>query len=141
MSFQKTQPRKTAQQQGQCSFYRGYVTAVDEQLGRARVMIDDLGMETFWLSLPQSRVKEDQSVDWVDVGDFVGLISDEKLEDGMILGCCYSKKNPPPKQTVDVWYRRFSDGTEISYNRATSTLEIDGPLQITIKATRIDWNP
>lgn len=137
----KQQDSKKKDSQGQSSLYFGYVSAVDEATGRARVKVEDLGIETFWLAILQSRVAEDQAADWIDVGDFVAVLGDEKLEQGVILGAIYSEKNPPPIDTKDKWHRKFKDGTVIEYDRSTSTLLIEGPTQITVKAERIDWNP
>lgn len=110
---------------GQTSLHFGYVTAVDEATGRARVKIEALGIETFWLAILQSRVKEDQAADWLDVDDFVAVLGDEKLEQGVILGALYSEKNPPPIDTKDKWYRRFSDGSVIEFDRTTGILKLE----------------
>lgn len=121
--------------QGQCNLYYGTVTAVDEQAGRARVRIDDLdGLETFWLNILQSRVKEDQEAYWLDVGDFVAVMSDEKGEQGVILGCLYTDANPPPITTKNKYYRRFSDGSFIEFDRSTGVLTLEVTDRINIVA-------
>ena len=121
--------------QGQCNLYFGYVTAVDEGTGRARVRVDDLdGIESYWLHILQGRVAEDQEAYWLDPGDFVALLSDEKLEAGVILGCLYSEKNPPPINTRDKYYRRFSDGGLVEYDRSTGVLTLEAINRINITA-------
>jgi len=121
--------------QGQCNLYFGYVTAVDEGTGRARVRVDDLdGIESYWLHILQGRVAEDQEAYWLDPGDFVALLSDEKLEAGVILGCLYSEKNPPPINTRDKYYRRFSDGGLVEYDRSTGVLTLEAIDRINITA-------
>lgn len=123
------------QDQGQCNLYFGYVTAVDEAMGRARVRVDDLdGVETYWLNILQGRVAQDQEAYWLDPGDFVALLSDEKLEAGVILGCLYSEKNPPPISTRDKYYRRFSDGSSVEFDRSTGILSLVATDRINITA-------
>ena len=111
---------------GATSLHYGYVSAVDEQAARCRVRVDDLdGVETFWLPIPQARVKDDQALDLLDIGDFVGLLLDEKGEQGIIIGAFYSAKNPPPIASTDKWFRRFGDGSELEFDRSTGVLRID----------------
>lgn len=135
---------------GATSLHYGYVSAVDETTGRARVRLEDMdNFETYWLPIPQRRVQVDQAVDWLDVGDYVGLLLDESGEQGIILGAFYSSKNPPPVTSKDLYYRRFADGAVIEYDRSQSHLQITCPGTITIEAAgnmtlrgaRIDLNP
>ncbi|MGA1023706.1 MAG: phage baseplate assembly protein V [Aquiluna sp.] len=126
---------KGSQDQGQCNLYFGYVTAVDEATGRARVRVDDLdGVESYWLAILQGRVAADQHAYWLDEGDFVAILSDERLEAGVILGCLYSQANPPPITTRDKYHRSFSDGGLIEYDRSTGTLTLTATNQIVIDA-------
>ncbi|HEY9647568.1 MAG TPA: hypothetical protein V6C88_14425, partial [Chroococcidiopsis sp.] len=86
---------------GSLSLHYGTVSAVDEAIGAAKVLIEDLGIESYWLPIPVRRMAEDQHVDWLDVGDRVSLLLDEKGEQGAILGCYYDQSNPPPIATKD----------------------------------------
>lgn len=46
-------------------------------------------------------------------------------ENGFILGSFYNDKNPPPMNNQDVRVTRYSDGTEVKYNRKTHELEVN----------------
>lgn len=111
------------------------MTAVDEQTGRVRARVDDLdGMESYWLPVLQERVQDDQMVYWLDVDDFVAILADERLEWGVVLGCLYSEKNPPPITSKDRYYRRFSDGSFIDFDRTTGVLTLEATDRINITA-------
>lgn len=99
------------------------------------------GMETYWLKVLQPKTKDDRAYWMPDLGQFCAVMLDEKGEAGVILGGIYSESDPPPIANSDRYHIAFSDGTTLDYNRSSSTLEINGPAQVTIKAARIDWNP
>jgi phage baseplate assembly protein V len=111
---------------GKSSLHFGYVSEVDAATGRARVKLQDMqGMDTYWLAILQTRVKEDQYAVWVDPGDFVACMLDEKGEQGVILGCLYSQKNPPPITTLNKHHVTFQDGSLFEFDRSTGILTIN----------------
>lgn len=123
-------------------FTAGLVSQVDDAKGVARCRLPDLdNLETDWLSVLQRNTSQNQAYWMPDVDDQVMVLCDENLEEGCILGAVYSEVDTPPVSTRDKYHVKFSDGTTLEYDRASSTLTIDGPAQITIKGTRIDLNP
>lgn len=87
--------------------------------GFARVQLAD-GQDLVSAPLPtvQRRVLKDQEIKMPDVGEPVAvLFSGQGREMGVILGACYSPATPDPGQPQAFEYSRFSDGTEIFYDR------------------------
>ncbi|MGG6295306.1 phage baseplate assembly protein V [Leptolyngbya sp. AN02str] len=109
---------------GQSSLHFGEVTAVNEATGEAKVQLPDLGIESYWLKVLVRRSTADRHADWLDVGDRVAVLLDEKGEAGVILGSVYTESNPPPISTKDKWYRQFSDGSFIEFDRSAGRLKI-----------------
>lgn len=123
---QSNRGKPSGSSKGQSSLHFGYVSAVDPAMGRARVKLEDMqGMDTYWLAILQTRVKEDQYAVWVDVGDYVACMLDEKGEQGVILGCLYSQKNPPPMSSIDKHYAKFQNGNVFEFDRVTGVLKIN----------------
>lgn len=92
--------------------------------GFARVQLAD-GQNLVSAPLPtlQRRVLKDQEIKMPDVGEPVAvLFSGQGREMGVILGACYSPTAPDPGQPQAVEYSRFSDGTEIFYDREAHKL-------------------
>lgn len=134
--------KRNASSKGQTSLHFGTVKSVNEATVRAVVTLEDLGIDTYELSILQPRTSLDQAVDQLDVGDRVAVLLDEKGEQGVILGAIYTDSNPPPAiASRDIYFRRFQDGTEISYDRSTSKLDINCVGEVTVVGTRIDLNP
>lgn len=122
----------------------GEVTEVDEGSGTARVKLRDAdGMVSMPLRVRQSRTKNDQEQCLPDLGEQVGcLFSGQGLEEGLVLGAVYSTMHPSPARPPHVWYRKFSDGTEVEYDRESHQLTaiikgsaaIEADLDVTIKS-------
>lgn len=117
--------------------------------GFARVKFDDIdGLVTAWLPVLHPKTLKDKLVWTLDVGEHVGVILDEHMEDGCILGAIYSDPDPAPVDSKDKFHAKFSDGTTIDYDRASHKLKIDcvGDIEIVsgthiiLKAPRIDLN-
>lgn len=92
--------------------------------GFARVQLAD-GQNLVSAPLPtlQRRVLKDQEIKMPDVGEPVAvLFSGQGREMGVILGACYSPAAPDPGQPQAFEYSRFSDGTELFYDREAHKL-------------------
>lgn len=137
----ESKSRQQANSSGNVALHFGAVTQVDETKGRVKVQLPDLGIESWWLQILVRRSSSDKHVDWLDIGDTVAVLLDERGEAGVVLGAIYSDSNPPPIADIDTWYRLFEGGGSIKYERAIGTLTIEGMEQITIKGDRIDLNP
>jgi phage baseplate assembly protein V len=136
----KAKPQKTSA--GQSSLHFGRVSALKPETCEARVKLQDMdGLETYWLKVLQPKTKGDRAYWMPDLDQPCAVMLDEKGEAGVILGGVYSESDAPPISSPDRYHIAFSDGTTIDYDRSTSTLAIEGPVQVTIKADRIDWNP
>jgi phage baseplate assembly protein V len=102
----------------------GTVTEVDETAGTARVQIDDAeNIVSMPLRVLQQRTLKDQHQELPDLGEHVACVfAGQGFEQGIVLGAVYSDKDPSPGREAQVWYRRFEDGTEFQYDRASHRL-------------------
>jgi phage baseplate assembly protein V len=131
---------------------RGIVVAVDEKTARVRVQMPDLdGIVSNWLAVLHHKTNQDKAYWMPDIGEYVIVAFDEEGEhsDGYVLGAIYNEADKPPVASKDKYFIRFSDGTEIEYDRKQHSLRISVKGNITIEATgnvvikgsRIDLNP
>lgn len=124
----------------------GTVTESDPETGAARVQLEDgNGMVSYPLRVLQERTLKDKRQTMPDIGEPVAaLFSGQGMEQGVVLGACYSSQTPPPAQPAAHDYMRYEDGTEIWYDRTAHKLiarvkgdaEIETEGQITAKAKK-----
>lgn len=54
------------------------------------------------------------------------------ISSGFCIGSYYSSVNQPPAKDANIYYKKFSDGTSVQYNKVTKELTINSEKQITI---------
>ncbi len=114
----------------------GRVVAVDEATARVRVELPDCdGMVTYWLPVVVPKSQKDKFY-WIpDIGEQVlCAFLDHGLEQGFVIGAIYSDVDTVPVKSKDKYHVRFSDGTVIEYDRASSRLYIECSGNIHIKS-------
>lgn len=115
------------------------VSTVQPEKGTVRVVLEDGDdMVSYPLQVLFPRAGKDTVQDMPDVGDRVAvLFSGAGLEAGVVLGGYYSDANTAPSKNSDVFYRRFSDGTELSYDRKAHKLSasVQGDVECTVKGS------
>lgn len=137
----------------------GYVSDYDASTHRARVIFPDMDdLVSGWLSVgvPNSKLNQDKIP--LDINEHVlCIMTGSGLEEGVIVCSIYDDTNQPAQTNQDIRYTKFSDGTEIFYDRqnslfhfhneAGSYIEIQGgditisaANHISLKAPRIDLN-
>ena len=113
------------------------VSTVQPEKGTVRVVLEDGDdMVSYPLQVLFPRAGKDTVQDMPDVGDRVAvLFSGAGLEAGVVLGGYYSDANAAPSKSSDLFYRRFSDGTELFYDRKTHKLSasVQGDVECTVK--------
>ncbi len=129
-----------------------YEIGSGQWLGFVRVQFPDRdNLISWWLNVGVRKTQNDK--DWwiPDVGELVTCLMDRDYENGTVLCANYSTKDlPPAGATVDMWIKQFSDGTIISYNRAThalvatlagsGTAEVTAPGGLNLNGVKIDAN-
>jgi phage baseplate assembly protein V len=131
---------------------RGIVVAVDEKTAKVRVQMPDLdNIVSNWLPVLNHKTHQDKAYWLPDLNEYVIVAFDEEGEhsDGYVLGAIYNEVDKPPTTDKNKYFVRFSDGTEIEYDRQQHNLRISVKGNITIEATgnivikgsRIDLNP
>ncbi len=118
---------------------RGIVVAVDEKTAKVRVRFPDLDdMISDWLPVVSMKTHDDKHYWLPDIDEFVIVAFDEDgdFTQGYVLGAIYNSKDPTPVQNRDKHHIRYSDGTEVEYDRKTHTLRINipkGEVHITVQ--------
>lgn len=104
----------------------GIVTALDYQTCRLRVRLDSRdGVESYWLHVPQRNTQGTQRRPLMpELNEQGAVLLDDNGVDGVWLGGVYSSAEPPPAVDADTDLVRFSDGTQVAYDRAASKLQV-----------------
>ena len=118
-----------------CTYKKGIVHSAKP--GFARVRFDDLdGMVSDWLPTSHANTQNDKEVETLNVGAQVSCLMDSRMEDGCIVGAHYNDVDAPPVQDPAKWVKKFSDGTEIQFDKGTKslTVTIEGTVYTLAKA-------
>lgn len=113
----------------------GKIDAIQPETGRARVRFEDNGMVSDWIPVVVRKSKADKDFFMFDVGDHVACSMDEHCENGIIHGAIYDDANKPSGVTGDTVGVEFSDGSKVTFDRATGKYTIDMKGEVTIKGT------
>jgi len=113
----------------------GIVTERDATTAKLRVSLLGDDMATQLLPFVVSGAGSDKFFSLPNVGDQVACLMDENCEDGVVLGAIYSKADATPDGVSDnVTMVRFSDGTVVKYDKASSTVTVDAVSKVIIKS-------
>lgn len=114
----------------------GTVSSVNAAEGTARVYFpDDDDLVSYDLQVVHTFAHQNKEYAMPDVGaDVVCGFLSSGSEEGFILGGVFTKGNPPPESSLDVWARHFADGSKIRYDRSSHVLSV------TINETKITAN-
>jgi len=112
----------------------GTVSQVDAATCRAKVQLEELETETYWLEVLQRNTLTNRDYHMPDVGELVAVLLDNRDEAGCILGAIYTGENKPTDPSADIRRVVFGDDTLVEYNRAESKLTISasGDLAVTV---------
>lgn len=142
-----------------CTCRYGYVSDFDPDRMMARVRFPDMdNLISGWLCVGVMNSLKNRDEFALDIDEHVFCImSGNGIEEGIILACIYDAKNKPENKNPDQRIIKFSDGTEIFYDRGNHELkaqnqsgsfirmkdgkiEIHGSAHVNITAPRIDLN-
>ncbi|MEX2155121.1 MAG: phage baseplate assembly protein V [Gemmatimonadaceae bacterium] len=107
------------------AFKVGRVIERDAATARVRVVFPDYDdLPSWWLPVLHQKTLLDQTY-WIpDIDEHVICLVDQRAEAGVVIGAIYSALTPPPIASLEKRFVKFSDGTEVEYDRATHTLRI-----------------
>lgn len=116
----------------------GLVSQVDYLRCRVKVRLEEFeGLETWWLKVPQRHTKATKSRPLLpEIGEQVAVLLQCDGVNGVVLGGIYSTAEPPPVTDQDSEFVRFSDGTEVSYDRASHVLMVNCVGAISLQASQ-----
>ena len=106
------------------------------KLGKARVRFEDKAPGILTKPLPVSFpfTGENKCYAMPKVGDRVVVMTDERTEDGIIMGSIYTKQNQPLPDNSDIYQIKFGDDTTIEYDKNTKTVTINSAGNIRINS-------
>lgn len=104
----------------------GEVSAVDYMTCRIRVRLADRdGVESYWLNVPQRNTQGTKRRPLMpELDEQVAVLLDSDGVGGVYLGGIYSTEELPPVTDEDTDYVRFSDGTNVTYDRAGHVMSL-----------------
>jgi len=113
----------------------GTVCEKDPAKGLLRVDFEEDQIASYWYPMVVTSVAENSFFGLPDIGEQVVCMVDENCETGVVLGAIPSDSVLPKLASKDINSVVFSDGTKVSYDRASHVLQIDTVGDITIKTT------
>lgn len=112
-----------AKNTGGVSFKTGVV--IEAKVGFAKVRFDDLdALVSQWLPITYMKTLIDQAIFWLDVGEHVQCLMDDRLEDGCIIGAIYSDTTQAPAISADEIQLQCGGGVTININRASGQVTV-----------------
>ncbi len=113
----------------------GIVVARDPAKCKVRVQFPDRDeLVSDWIPVGQRKTLGDFDYWLPDDGTQVYCLMDENCEAGVVLCAIYSDVDVPPVADGNLFYKKFSDGTIIQYDRAGHKLTADIKGEIDAKA-------
>lgn len=79
---------------------------------------------SYELNVLQRNTLKNKHYHLPDIDEQVCVLTDENLEEGIILGAIYSDVDEPPLNDTDKYYLEFEDGTSIGYDRKAHKLHL-----------------
>ncbi len=104
----------------------GTITEVKPEKGLARVQFAEDDITSFWLPIVQDNTLGDKNYRGMKVNEHVACLMDEHAENGVIVGAIYNSQDTPAFTGEKVGVK-FEDGTEVVYDKSTSTYTIKNP--------------
>lgn len=113
----------------------GFVTALDEALGRVRVRLPDLDdLQTFWLPVLMPKTHQDKHWHLPDVGEHVAVLLDARGEAGVVLGAVFSIRDAGIDGGPEVFAIRFGNGDVVRHDRRDGSWLIQCAGPVTVEA-------
>ena len=116
------------------------VSQVDLGQCRARVRLQELGMESYWLPVLQYRAGASTAYWMPNVGESVAALLDEQGEGGVILGGIYTGANPAPESEANLFAVSTGKVTINADIEITGDITIDGITSMNSSGNTINGN-
>lgn len=123
------------------TFRPGIVRQVDAKRGLARVEFPDHdGMLSWWLNVNQQVTSDSKSYAMPEVGAQVNCLTDERGEEGTILGAMYSDVDRPPTDNENLVMKQMKGGRTEIYDKESGTYRVEqsAPYTIEIGAAKVE---
>lgn len=117
----------------------GIVTARDPATYRIKASLPEYdGMISPWCAVLTAKAAQDKHVALPDIGEQVVIILELDLNRGFVVGAMFSNVDTVPTTDGDVSMTKFSDNTQVSYNRKTHTLTVLTTGTVNVTATTVN---
>lgn len=115
-------------------FRNGIVREVDANRGLARVEFTDHdGMLSWWLNVNQEVASDSKSYSMPEVGAQVNCLTDERCEEGTILGAMYSDVDRPPTNNANLVMKHMKGGRKEVYDKESGSYHVQQDASYTIE--------
>ena len=112
----------------------GKISELDPNKGLVRVVFEEDGWQSFWLSVVVPKSGQDKYYYMPDIGEHVACLMDENAESGVVLGSVWSKANEPAHDKgKDIASVTFADGSKVVFDRAAGVLTVETQGNIEVK--------
>ena len=122
-------------------YRKGIVTEVNGAKGLARVELQDQdGVVSWWLNVNQQVASASKSYSMPEVGAQVNVLTDERGEEGVILGSFYSDIDTPPTDNPNQIVNNMRGGRVETYDKDSGeyTVNQTAPYVIEIGSARVE---
>mgnify|MGYP001794160363 CR=1 FL=1 len=116
------------------------VSEVDNSQCRARVQLQELGMQSYWLPVLQYRAGTNTAYWMPNVGESVAALLDEQGESGVILGGIYTGANGPPENEPNLLAIATGKVTINADVEITGNITIDGVTTMNSTGNNVNGN-
>lgn len=126
------------------TYRNGIVREVDGKRGLARVEFTDQdGMASWWLSVSQPLAGSSRVYSMPDVGSQVTCMTDERGEEGVIIGAIYSDKDVPPTDNANEIKTVLAGGRAETYDKSSGEYHVQQSAKyvIDIGAAHVEISP
>lgn len=123
------------------SFRNGIVREVNPKDGLARVEFPDKdGVLSWWLNVNQSLTSDSKSYSMPEIGSQVNCLTDERGEEGTIIGAMYSDVDQPPTDKANLVMKQMKGGRTEVYDKDGGSYHVnqDAPYTIQIGAALVE---
>lgn len=116
---------------GRVTLHFGTVSATRPDQATARVQLDELEMESYWLPVGQHRAGSQSAAYWMpDIGERVLCALDESGSSGCIISGVYSLNNPPANSGSGLFAIKVPTLTIEGNVRITGDIDVEGAVSI-----------
>lgn len=113
----------------------GHITERQPEKGLYRVKIDEDDIVTKFLPVLVKNSKNKKDEDPLDEGEHVACMMDDRMEEGVVLGCIYDSENTPTETAgEDIYQTTYADGSFVRFDKSSGDYTINVKGNVIVEA-------